>query len=841
MTRALLSFREVVPFGITSLRGALDALIAHSRSAAYSVLHTLDGVYILEWIILRDTEGKWHWKYTRSMLLRDAISACVVASVLVPQSMSYALLVGVPVQYGLYSAVVPTFMFSLFTSVSCHQYGIVAPTSILANGITSGLTGLTDGLHGTPLDNDRFIRTQIQLAFACGIVFTIMLLLRLSWVANMLSQPVLNGFTFGSALIIIASQLKDLFNIPSPGAPRDFGSRISLAFQYIGQANPVSAAMGSVSLLILLFAKDIKIRGHSLPRLTPIPLIVLLIGIILSWGFDLSGKYKVKTIGTIPTTLPTFALPFSSDASGSADFLAILPSSVLLAIVSFVQTLGVGYAFAKRRNETLLPWRELLGCAMAHLLGASFSSGTVSGSITRSAVAFDAGVATPFCGLIVGSIILISIKFLTPYLQYIPMCILAAVVSSSTRSLLQLGDMAHFWHGKKTDFAQMLVTIIGLLVLDIQNGLFAGIGFSFLLVLYRAFQPRLVEVARLPGTQCWVACSRFPEARRDKGINVFRLDGELCFGNVHNVEEKLTQILAEATAEDSSSSSTALKNSMSTKLIDKKLATDLVVANAVVASAADSSLVSTHGGPPSPILTANKIMPHGVKFRSVFALAGDDETSDIVPLVTAPISVLRRRGVGGGNGNSTTSTPEPDSISITAPPLPLAFASPPTAVRTVSQSHAHAHVVIFDCSRVIDVDASGARAINEISALFRKRGVPLLLAALPGPVRDTLERYGVDNEKDEEDEESTALLSVPRPSTTTTTNATTAAAATTIRSPENLLSSPTTGTSNDNNVLQINVVPNPSEVVYLRYTRYLTVSAAVAAAELFLANANDAN
>jgi high affinity sulfate transporter 1 len=830
MTRALLSFREVVPFGITSLRGAVDALLAYSRSVVYNAHHTLDGVYILEWIFARDTEGVWHWKYTRSMLLRDAISACVVASVLVPQSMSYALLVGVPVQYGLYSAVVPTFMYALFTSVSCNQYGIVAPTSILANGIVSGLTGLTDGLHGTPLDNERFIKTQIQLAFACGIVFTLMLLLRLSWVANMLSQPVLNGFTFGSALIIVASQLKDLFNIPSPGAPRDFGTRISLAFQYIGQANPVAAGLGAISLLILLFAKDIKIRGHSLPRLTPIPLIVLLIGIILSWGFDLGGKYKVKTIGTIPTTLPTFTAPFTSDASGSADFVAILPNSILLSIVGFVQTLGVGYTFAKRRNETLLPWRELLGSAMAHLFGASFSAMTVSGSITRSAVAFDAGVATPFSGLIVGSFILISIKFLTPYLQYLPMCILAAVVTASTRNLLQLGDMAHFWHGKKTDFAQMLVTIVGLLVLDIQNGLFAGIGFSFLLVLYRAFQPRLVEVARLPGTQCWVACSRFPEARRDKGINVFRLDGELCFGNVHNVEEKLTQILAEATAEDSLSSSTALKNSMSTKLIDTKLATDIV---ASTAAAESSEVFSTHGGPPSPILSSSKI-PHGVKFRSVFALAGEDENADI-PLITAPISVLRRRGIGGG-GNSSTTTPEPDSILIANPPPPLLQAtlqSPPLASLSSSKvqrnaSGSHAHVVIFDCSRVIDVDASGARAINEISALFRKRGVPLLLAALPGPVRDTLERYGVDKEKDEDNEESTALLSQP-PTAATATGATAAGAMTTT----------TTVTTTNNNVLQLNVVPEPTEVVYLRYTRYLTVSAAVAAAELFLANAEE--
>ena len=815
MTRGhatLLSFREVVPpFGVTSL----GALYASFLLALNGLRHTFDGVFFLEWLVARDDEsGLWSWKYTSAMLFRDAISACVVSSVLVPQAMSYALLMGIPVQFGLYSAITPTFLYALFASTSSSQYGIVAPTSILANGIVASLTGFADGLHGSPEENDRFIKTQIQLAFACGVVFALMLALRLSWIANMLSQPVLNGYTFGSAILIVASQLKDLFNIPSPGSPRDFGSRIKLAFQYIGKANPVSAVMGAVALVILLYAKDVKIRGYALPKLTPVPLVVLLIGILLSWGFELGPKYKVKTIGTIPQAFPTFSVPFSQDAAGSADFIAVIPSSILLSIVGFVQTLGVGYSFAKRRSETLLPWRELLGSAIAHLFGGCFLAVTQSGSITRSAVAFDAGVATPFSGFIVGTLILVALKFLTPFLAYLPMCILAAIVTSSTRNLLTLVDIKYFWHGKKTDFAQMIVTIIGLLVLDIQNGLFVGIGFSFLLILYRAFQPRLIEVARLPGTQAWVACSRFPEARRDKGISVFRLDGELCFGNVANVEERLLKVLTQAAANQKTAAADG-------------------------DGPGDSAIPTPQpgiGGQLPTDTSAHEIdCPY--KFRSVFALQAtgdDDENDEVTPLVGLG---LRQHG---GSDASTALVANTNDNNIAASggsglmprgsPLPHLVLSPEVSSSS-SKRRSRAHVVIFDCSRVVDVDASGARSINEVSALFRKRGIPLLLAALPGPVRDTLERYGVDKEGGEQ------THVVPEPLSVVTPPSLLASPVLLSAGEPGTIPSPLLLARNPSDVLLVNVnvaTPPKTDIVWLHYTRYLTVSAATAAAAIFL-------
>ena len=646
-------FSEAVPNSLSSVAALSAAAVRSARSYAAGFCASLSQVELLEWFVQR-RGGVWTLTYTRNKFVRDAIAAMVTASLLIPQSMSYALLLGVPVQYGLYSAVTPTILYSVFTSVSCTQFGIVAPTSILSNGIGTGLTGLTDGLSGTATQNALFVNTQIQLAFACGVVFAVMLALRLSWVANFISLPVLNGFTWGSACLIVASQLKDLFGYKPATNPKDFGGRMKNAFDYIGKANVAAAVLGSVSLIILLYVKDVKIYGYALPKLTPVPLILIVLAVIVSYALDLNGTYGVPIVGTIPSSLPPYLFPFDVGAQGASDFGKVIPQAILLSIVGFVQTLGVGNSFVGKRNEVLVSWRELAGSAAAHLGGCIFSSVTTSGSITRTAVAFEAGAASPMTGILVGSLVLIAVKFLTPYLRYLPMCVLAAVVTSSTRNLFQLTEMYKFWRGKTSDFLTMIVTVVALLWLDVQYGLFIGIGFSFLSVLVRAFKPRLTEIGQLPGSDCYVAIDRFPEARRAPGIVIFRLDGEMCFGNAPDVQEQLLRSLRDASA----------------------------------ARRADIAL--------------NVKFPR--RSRAVYALSNEDSSDFSSGTVV--------RGDGG-----LSSTDEKVAL----------------------------RVVIFDCSRIVDMDANGARTLISLVDTFRKRDIVLVLAALPGPVRDTLERYGLED------------------------------------------------------------------------------------------------
>ena len=512
-------FREVVPMRTLPVM-LLDAL----RSA----VPRREGMQLLPWLKT----------YSRHKFFRDLMAACVVATVLVPQSMSYALLAGVDPVYGLYSAVLPMFTYGLLTSSSSIATGPVAPTAILMSGMIHDFTGAEER-------SAVFTRAMLQLTFASGLVLTAMVLLRLGWVADMLSFPVISGYTSGAACIIIASQLSDLFGIPVP-KERDFFKRLQRAGENALRANQASAATGAVCLIVLLYAKDVKIAGRQLPKLTPIPLIVLVIMTGVSYAMDLQAM-GVKVVGDIPSVLPSPSFPFTGSSAGS-DLAKILPSAILLSVVSYVQTLSVGSVFAQKKGEKLSAPREMMACALTNVVGGCFQCIQVSGSFTRTSVQYGAGAETPACGMFVGVIMIVAILTLTRVLKYLPMCVLAAVVVSSTRSLLDFSEAAALWAGKPTDFLQLLVTFIAVLALELQNGLFAGIGFSLLLVLYRSFQPRLEELARLPNTDTYVALSRYPDAIKSPGVLILRMDGEISFGNVRKLSDTLLDRLARHTA-----------------------------------------------------------------------------------------------------------------------------------------------------------------------------------------------------------------------------------------------------------------------------------------------------
>lgn len=740
------SFKEMAPIGLQGWRGLLSSVPMLAIRAARQLVPSLSSLRLFEWFVKRDERTKrWRLQYTAKTLLSDLLASIVVTCLLLPQSMSYALLCGAPVQYGLYTSVVPPFMYAIFTSVGSLQYGIVAPTSILSNGIVHGLTDAAE-------KSDLFVMRSVQLAFACGVVYAIMLVLRMSWLSHYLSLPVLNGFVWGSALIIIASQLKDLFNITYPGSPREFGPRLRMAFANAGSANKVSVGLGLVSLFLLLYAKDVSIRGYKLPKLTPMPLIVILVAVPLSWGLDLEHVHGVKVVGPIPNELPSFRFPFSADTGGGEALASVLPSAVILALVSFVQTLGVANAFTKKTGDSVSASRELAGCMTAHLVGCCFGSLSVSGGLTRSAVAFDAGAKTPGTGIFVGFFLLLAIKFLTPYLRYMPTCVLAAIVVSSTRNLLDPSDARVFWKGKKTDFLAWLVTVVAMLVLDVQNGLFTGIGFSLFIVLLRAFTPRCVELGRLPGTQCFVASDRYPETELLPGIRVFRVDGEICFGNVTAVEATLLKALA---AKDLPTAFEAAGD------VDESNHHGTGITACVPRRLSGSPWPGAAFSPPLTRVRTVYALAHGV----VYTGGGDFHPEH------SPMNGLRHRSGGhrgrtaremeealsvSGRGESgliptieiscvdEADSPKSDGASA-GEGAPSMHDAPALAIRPHDLPHplSPLYAVILDCSRVVDVDANGAVTLKHLSETFQNAGVPLLLAALPGPVRDTLERYGL--------------------------------------------------------------------------------------------------
>ena len=495
---------------------------------------------------------------------------------------------------------------------------------------------------------------------------------------------------------------------PLPASPR-----VRAAISAAGSANPYSVAIGSLCLLVLLYAKDLSWRGRRLlPRLTPVPLLVLVVLIGTSYACDLAAR-GVRVVGPIPSSLPPVSFPFPSPAlpggeSGGAQLLVVLPQAVLLAIVGYVQTLSVASVFAAKRGEALSPAAEMRACAAANAVGACFGGLSVSGSFTRTAVAHEAGVASQAGELLVGCMMLLAIAVLTPVLRFLPAPALAAVVVASTRSLLDPAEPRALAAGAPGDFAVFLATTAAILALDVQNGLFAGIGASMLAVLCRAFRPRTARLGRLPGTEVFVDLARYAAAAPPRGMLLLRVDGELSFGNIRGLTGRLAAALAGGGA-------------------------------------------GGEGAPPPPPPAGPPAAGRAAQAEAPAAEAPAAEA----PAAPSGWSAAFRRVARGSGGSSAApaapAAPHRTVYATTHGGAPRADArgalleggEPPAGPHPPARA---LRAVVLDCSRVPELDATACRELGEAAGAFARARVPLLCAALPGPARDRLPHFGLDGD-----------------------------------------------------------------------------------------------
>ena len=671
--RELLSFLEFSPPALFTA--------PWRANAAQRALHAIkkaakpNPASLQAWI---STLYPWVRSYNRTSLQRDLIAALVVGTLLVPQSMSYALLTGVSPVYGLYSSIVPVMVYPLFSASPFTQFGIVAPMALVSIAIgreyaPAGVVELTT----------EFAIVQNKLAFVSGIVQMFLASLRLGWISDLISAPVITGFTYGSAGLIIASQFADLLGVRYSPPEQQFGPRIYKTLINLPKANGSSCAIGVISLLILTYAKDISIRGYKLPKLTPVPLFILVLFTTISGLADLSSNNGVRIVGTIPGILPSFHFPFEGGSSGFNEFIRMLPGGILAGIVGYVQTVSMCITFAKKSKQDPNPDAELIASGMANTFGSFFSGVVCAGSFSRTAVAYDAGAVTQATSLFVGIFMILAILLLTGFLKFLPMACLAAVVMSACRSLMDPSEAIALWRGKPVEFLQMLVTFIAILVLDMQNGLFTGIGFSLCLVIIRSFLPRVTELGNLPGTDTYVAIDRYPEAIPVPGILILRYDSEISFLNVRTLTKRLTAALNLHKASKFSSNISSNSDNPALGSVNISLAAN---AASPLSSLPRVSLVNQ----------GNHLK---LKHRTVWALQAEDDPE-------ASVSDLHQ------------------DVSVT-----------PNAGKLRS--------VILDCSRVTDVDYTGAKELSSVCEEYARENVPLVFAALPGPVRDSLQRFGV--------------------------------------------------------------------------------------------------
>lgn len=460
---------------------------------------------------------EWARSYSREAFFGDATAGLTVGVMVVPQSMAYAVLLGVPPIYGLYASLVPLLVYPIFGTSRQLAVGVIAIDMLVAG---AGLSLVA--VPGSP----SFISLAIFLALLVGVTQVAMGLLRLGFVVQLLSRPVIAGFASAAAIVICFSQLGNLLGI---GLPQSQYVLVILwqLVDHISEIHVVSALIGIGGIALLFGLKSWR-------PLFPAPVLVLALGTALAWMLRLDDS-GVAVVGSIPTGLPGFDVPDVSFRS----IRALLPTALTLALVQFMTVISLGKVFAARHRYRVLPNRELIAIGMANIAGSFFRSVPVSGSFSRSAINDQAGAQTPLANVFAGLVVAATLLFLTPLFRYVPFPILGAIIILAAVGLVNLGEVRRLIHLKRVDGGIALITFAATLIAGVVEGLLLGVAASVVAVLYRIGRPRITVLGRLPGTQAFGDIRRHPEAQQYEDILILRVEASLSFANAEYLRDVL--------------------------------------------------------------------------------------------------------------------------------------------------------------------------------------------------------------------------------------------------------------------------------------------------------------
>ncbi len=476
--------------------------------------------------------SSWLPQYNREWLASDLVAAAVVTIMLIPQSLAYALLAGLPAQVGLYASMAPLLAYAVFGSSRAMAVGPVAVASLMSAAAAGQFA------QG---DVALFYQASVVLAFIGGGVLIALGLLRAGFVANLLSHPVVGGFVSASALLIAVGQLGSVLGVSAKG--ETFFQTVMALLKNFAQFDVATALIGALALLWLWatrkWGKNL-LKGFGLKGLTleivfrAAPVLAIVMSIVAVSLLQLSS---VRTVGAIPTDLPGLFFP-SLELSRWAD---LFVPAVLIALVGFVETVSVGHALAAKRKQRIDPNQELLGLGAANIASGVFGGYSVTGGFSRSVVNFDAGAQTPMAGVFTAGGILLATLFLTPLLTNLPHATLAATIIIAVLGLIDWHLPGMLWRYSKRDFLAYLLTVIVVLVAGVEAGIIAGVVFSILALLAAISKPHMAVVGQVPGTE------HFRNEKRHKvttvdGVVSVRVDESLYFPNARWLEDALLEV-----------------------------------------------------------------------------------------------------------------------------------------------------------------------------------------------------------------------------------------------------------------------------------------------------------
>jgi SulP family sulfate permease len=474
--------------------------------------------------------------YQRSSFPGDLVAGLTVWAVLVPEALAYATIAGVSPVVGLYAAPPAMLLYATFGSSKHLIVGPMAATAALSAAAVAYLTA------GHP---DNFAAFTAMFALAVGVLALLAGLLRLGFLANFVSEPVLKGFIIGLAITIILGQLPKLFGFKK--GKGDFFEEAWYFISHLGHTRWLTLVVGVTSLLIVIILRRVA------PML-PAFLVAIVFGVALVQVFSLD-QHGVQVLGHIPTGLPSFGLPHGLSLS---DYLATSGSAVGVMLVGFAEGLGAAKTYASREHVEIDANRELIGLGAANI-GAGFSSGmVVNGSLSRTAVNASAGARTQLSGIIAASVTVITVVFLAGLFEKLPEATLGAIVIAAVLELVDVQTLIDLYRlstgrlreiygvAARPDFLAAMAAMLGVLIFDTLPGLFIGITSSLFLLLYRASRPHVAELGHVPGTSDQYSdIERHPDNTCIPGVVIARPEGGLFFANA-DATERLIRARARA-------------------------------------------------------------------------------------------------------------------------------------------------------------------------------------------------------------------------------------------------------------------------------------------------------
>ena len=479
---------------------------------------------------------QWDWLkgYNPSIFADDLIAAIIVTVLLVPQSLAYALLAGLPPQVGIYASIFPLIAYAIFGSSRIINVG---PTAVISLMTAACIASLPEG--------ERLVNAA-GLALMTGGILLVAGVLKGGFVMNFVSRPVVSAYITGAALLIMISQIKHVLGVQVSG--NTAFELLQALSRNVKNANPAALWTGGSAIVILWSIRrylafilvKLRMKSNLAKMISRIMPIFVIIGFILiSASLNLAQNYDLRVVGIVPAGLPPLKIP-GLDLSA---FQALIMPAIVIAIVAFVDSTSTAQELASRGRGRIDANKELLGLGASNFVAGITGGYPINGSMSRSAVNFSAGGRTPIVSIVVALMMLLTALFLTPILKSLPLSVLSALIIVACFGLIDFKSLWRTWVYNRADGTTAIATFLAVLFFGVQWGVLIGVVLAMALHIKSSLQPHMPIVGRFPGTEHYRDADRF-NVETNEQVKTLRIDESLYYANARYLEDKVAQLVS---------------------------------------------------------------------------------------------------------------------------------------------------------------------------------------------------------------------------------------------------------------------------------------------------------